>query len=67
MERRSIPFQRAGGRLLFDRSELRAYAEGRAMIDLLPKLDIRGVLPKLRLTYETGQRRGNALALDTED
>ncbi len=29
VERRSIPFDRAGGRLLFDRRELRAYAEGR--------------------------------------
>jgi excisionase family DNA binding protein len=29
VERRTIPFGRAGGRLLFDRRELRAYAEGR--------------------------------------
>jgi excisionase family DNA binding protein len=27
VERRSIPFCRAGGRLLFDRAELRAYVE----------------------------------------
>ena len=28
VERETIPFRRAGGRLLFDRRELRAHAEG---------------------------------------